>query len=271
MANLLLVLVVLVLVDIFLGIPALYLLYIFNGEFILILAVAAFGLLAPMIVFMLEMNGRKKYPIRVYVSYRIGEQGNNAKTLTYEDRLGYLPIRDNKDRRTGASEWRLRGLGKPVQNFNYDYVQEQSIWFGFKKAQICHVQAIMGLQGEEFRPIKFDARQLNEDGSRYVPVFDGDRGLLYHKITQAIENRNKLDSWWKQNLIPIIISALGVVISIMLFLCFLQLIEVSKGLQAAAGASAQCSENYKAVANTTATKPIAANNVAGIPFGATGG
>ncbi len=265
--NLILFSLLLVFFDIFFGIPLLLGLWYFGADFLILLILGSVMVLAPLFVLLIEMRERAKYPIRAFVSYQTGSDSVHAKTYGVEDRLGYVDIRTKKDEATGAKEWRLRNLKRPVQNFNYNYVYEQAIFFGLRRAPVAHVIAVNGLNGEEFRPIKYDASL----GS-YKPVFDGDRGLLYYKITKAIEDRNKIENWWRQNLIPLLGSALELVIAIMLFLCFMQLTEVSKALHAAASASAQCHESNLALMNkTTSETTIKPGNVAGIPFGVGGG
>lgn len=200
---------------------------------------------------------------------RLGKKDTQTATISREDRIGYVSIRDKKDAPTGAKEWRLLDINKPVQGFDLKYVYTKKIWFGFKSVQHAHICAVMGEKGEEFRPIPYSA-SIGE----YKPVFDGDRGLLYHKLAVSIEEHNKFVSWWKQNLMTLALGAIGLLCCIMLFLSFLTLKDIADKLGAVAGNFGTCSQQTAQLLaqqqNKTSTTPKA-GSVAGIPFGITGG
>lgn len=263
MANLMLVLVLVIFLDIFIGFPALFIESMLKADFWTMLITVAGMIGLPLIVIVAEMYGRSKYPIRAYISYRIGGQSVSSKTVAVEDRIGYVDVIGAKNQATGVKEWRLRNTQKPVLNFNYDYVFEQKIMYGFKKVQACHVNAVMGEKGEEFRPVKYDASL-----GAYKPVFDGERGMLFYKITQSIEARNKFENWWKTNLFNLALGGIALLIAALLFMCFLELKTVSQNLASAASAATQCSDNYRAVLNGSSTQKttVQPGNVAGIPF-----
>jgi hypothetical protein len=220
-----------------------------------------------MILFYIEMSNRSKFPIRATVSYQVGGEMGHKNTYSTDDRIGYVEIKDEKGGKTGAKEWRLMDINKPVQNFNYDFVGDQAIWFGMRVARHCHVIAVMGEKGEEFYPQKYDSSMRD-----YKAVFDGDRGLRLFKIFQDIQNRNKFNNWLQQNLMALASMGLSLLIAIMLFLCFLQLSDVSKVLSSALASNNAClvanqyflnATNYK---NASTAAPAKQNNIAGIPF-----
>lgn len=225
-----------------------------------------FSFMLPLFLFYLEISNRRKFPIRCTVSYQVGGEMGHKNTYSTDDRIGYVDIKDDKGSKTGAKEWRLMDINKPVQNFNYDFVGDKAIWFGFRVSRHCHIIAVMGEKGEEFYPQRYDSSMRD-----YKAVFDGDRGLRLFKIFQDIQNRNKYTNWLQQNLMALASMGLSLLIAIMLFLCFLQLTDVSKTLASALSANNECvaaNAYFKNVTNfqkpNVTAKPT--NNIAGIPF-----
>jgi hypothetical protein len=215
----------------------------------------------PMFYAWMELRARAKYPIRVRIAYTTGMQSFNQRPIVISDRIGYVEVKNEKDAGTGAKEWRLRKLKKPVLNFNLDYVSDEKIWFGLKKAQVAYVMAVMGEKGEEFRPMRFDP--ANRD---YKPVFDGDRGMLFYKITQQIEARNKYENFWKQNLLPLIMNGLLVVIILLQLLTIMQLKDMVGAAGSAIQSGLECSQNIKDAVNSTLNKAPATGTLGGVPF-----
>ena len=251
------------------GIPAFFVGLLANWfDFWVACAIFIFSFILPMFLFYIEFSNRRKFPIRCTVSYQVGGEMGHKNTYSTDDRIGYVEIKDEKGAKTGAKEWRLMDINKPVQNFDYSFVGDKAIWFGFKIARHCHIVAVMGEKGEEFYPQRYDSSMRD-----YKAVFDGDRGLRLFKIFQDIQNRNKYTNWLQQNLMALASMGLSLLIAIMLFLCFLQLSDVSKVLSTALAQNNACltANAYFQNAtgfNKTASQPTAAkgNNIAGIPF-----
>lgn len=63
-----------ILFDVCLGLPALYAMYYFHADFIVLVSVGFVMVIAPMMSFLMEMRNRSNYPIRVDVAYQIGEK-----------------------------------------------------------------------------------------------------------------------------------------------------------------------------------------------------
>jgi hypothetical protein len=269
MANWLIIGIMVILLDIFIGLPLDYILTLQGVDWLVLLTVGLLEILLPFLCFMLEMRQRSKYPIRVEVSFQIGKDAEGRpKVVSYEDRIGLLDIKGSKDQKTGAKEWRLMTLNKAVQNFGYEHVYEKQIWMGFKKAQHAKILAVQGLKGEEFYPIKYHLDMKDEKGGEFKPVFSGDRALMHYKMQREIDARNTKENFWKDHLFDLLKIGGDILIIIMLFLCFLQLVDVSKNLQSAAGSNAACATAYQEVMNNTASaKTPTAGNVGGIPFG----
>ncbi len=255
--------VLLVAFDIFLGIPIMFILSILNIDLFMLFIVGVVFVLAPLICFMQEMNVRRKYPIRCTVSYTIGESSMNRQVIMKEDRIGYVDVIDQKNEKAGK-EWRLADINKSVLNFEQKYIYQREIWFGFKTAKWADVFAVATEKGEEFRPMQHDAVL-----GKNTPIFDGDKGTLFHKIRQDIIARNKIESWWRTNLPALVLSGLAVVACVLLLMITLNLKEVSGVLSAALERNEACSAsiqymNNQTLGNSTAPK---AGNVGGIPFG----
>jgi hypothetical protein len=234
----------------------------------LLLGVGCFAFIMPMFLIMMEMNNRRNYPIRVTVSYELGGERGQKNTFSTEDRIGYRETKDANGKNTGAKEWRLMDIGRCVQNFSYDYVGDKTMWFGLKIGRHANIIAIMGEKGEEFFPQKYDA-----SSKTYKPVFDGDRGTRLLKIFSDIQARNHYTDWIKQNLIQLAITGIALAITVMLFLCFMQLSDVSKTLRDTMGANNAClaasayfqnATNFNA--SQTTVNPPKSNTIAGVPF-----
>jgi hypothetical protein len=249
--------------DIFLVIPLLYTLFMFKADILIIVAIGIVAVLAPMFCLLFEMNGRRRFDIRCDVSYRLGEHATSQKTITVEDRLGFIDILDEKGRKTGAKEWKLQRLGKPVSKFDPRYIEQRSVWWGYWTTKHAHVVAVQGINGEEFEPMGF-----NPSIGEYKPALSGDRGLLWYKLSKDIENRNKFENTWKEYLPYIIIGGLVVIVAVFQFLTWLKMGDFINSLDATAQNFATCSYNYKAVLNAsngTIAKPP--YTIGGIPIG----
>lgn len=253
-----------------LGIPTLFIgiLYGMLNDIWLALGVFAFGFILPTILLFMELNNRRNYPIRVTVSYELGGERGQKNTFSTDDRIGYRETRDANGKSTGAKEWRLMDIGRSVQNFSYDYVGDKTIWAGLKVCRHAHIVAVMGEKGEEFFPQKYDTSTKS-----YKTVFEGDRGTRLLKIFSDIQARNHYTDWIKQNLIQLAITGIALMITVMLFLCFMQLSDVSKTLRDAMGSNNACIAANKYFQNATnfntsqtTVKPAAGNTIAGVPF-----
>ena len=208
----------------------------------------------------MDLRNRRNYPIRAEVASYQGKSSADKRTVILNDRLGFID--DGK----GNKEWRLLKLKKTVQEFSYDYVYEKRIFMGLRIGKFAWINAVMGTDGEEFRPIKFDL----EKGA-YKPVFDGERGILAWRLTTDILERNTYRNWWKDNIMQLAGLGANILVIIMLFLCFLQLVDVSKNLENAASALSGLLPAKPT--NSTNTLPnqgnIGANFIGGIPLGVT--
>ena len=176
-------------------------------------------------------------------------------------------MKSAKDEKTGAKEWRLRNINKPVLDFKPDYIYDVDIWMGLKRAQFANIQATTTPKGEEFYGMAYDASNKG-----FKPAFSEDRRLLFWKIDQDIETRNTFQNWWKQHLMELIKIGMEALIIIVLFLIFLQLTEISKNNAACAGANERAAQLLTDQMNKTdSSKPIQAGNIGGVPFGVAGG
>ena len=241
-------------------------------DFIVFLALGGVEILLPLACFFIEMNQRSQYPIRVDVEYQIGDEaGKNVKTIVVPDRIGLKYLKNEKDEKMGgAQEWRMLRINRPVQGFSLAQVVEKKIWFGFKKAQTANVYAVNGEKGEEFYGVK-RVYNKTEDGGVFKPVFESDRALQHFKMQQEIDKRNTKENFWKEHLWDMIKIGADILIIIVLLLCFIQLVDVSKNLQGAAASNAQASQAYLQSLNGTngaQAKTITAGSIAGVPFGA---
>lgn len=236
----------LIFLDLFFIIPLDYALLMFKADMIIVLAVSAMGVLAPIVCFLLDMNKRSKYDIRCDVSYRIGESAISEKTMTVEDRIGYVNIYDEQGKKTGAKEWRLMNIGKPVQKFDIKYIEQRKVWWGYWTTRHAHIVAVQGLRGEEFEPMGY-----NPSTGDYKPALSDDKGLLWYKLSKDIENRNKFENVWKEYLPYIIIGGLVVMVAVFQFLTWLKMGDFVNALSTTAYNLAQCSDNYKAALNLT--------------------
>jgi len=238
------------------------------NDFFVMGAMFLFSFFVPAILFFLEIGRRRMFPIRCTVSYELGGERGQKNTFSTEDRIGYVDIKGQDGKSTGAKEWRLCDMNKPVQNFSYAFVGDKAIWFGFRVDRHAHVVAVMGEKGEEFYPQAYDASVKG-----YKPVFDGDRGLRLFKIFQDIQNRNKYADWLKDNIMQLAKMGLDLAIVIMLFLCFMQLTDTSKMLGNALQANNAClaaNQYFQNAAgfdqNNATVQPKPENKIAGIPF-----
>jgi hypothetical protein len=189
-------------------------------------------MLAPFIIIFLEMGERKKYPIRVWVLTEIGGSVGGKSNVGYYDRIGYMKVKDSKGKEIGGSEWRLRSNKKTVNNFSMQNVMEVRMpdvaeWFFFmqKKKQLAFVQAVNGEKGEEFYGVEFNLGLGN-----FKPIFDSNRAINFFKTYNQMKERNKADDWMKENMWHLLNTGGQLLIVIFLFLCFMQLVEVSKNL-----------------------------------------
>jgi hypothetical protein len=256
----------LVIADLFIGIPAIYFMLIMKADFVVVAAVGLVMLLAPMISLMVDMNRRSKFDVRCDVSYRIGELATSEKTMTVEDRIGYVDVLDEKGKKTGAKEWKLMNLGKPVQGFEPKYIEQRRVWWGYWTTKHAHVVAVQGEKGEEFHPLKYDP-SIGD----YTPAFSGDKGLLYYKLAKSIEAHNKLENLWKEYLPYIIIGGEILLMIIMVFLCFLTLKDITDKLGAVAANFGTCSQQTAQLMGVEMNKTAGGakpGNIMGIPFGA---
>ena len=233
-------------------------------DIILCIGGLLFFTVVPMIFIFTEMRSRSKYPIRADVTYELGGRGINKKTDTYEDRIGYVDMKNEKGENSGAKCWRLQKTGKIVPNFDYSYVGEKRVFNGMKKAPHCHIYAVMGEKGEEFKPVKFIS-----GASEYRPVYEGDRGMILAQIWKDIQSRNKIENWFKANIMQLAISGLMLITIIVLFLIVLQLSDIAKVLGSATSSASTCVEAVNLAKNASAASVYnpANNTLAGIPFG----
>jgi hypothetical protein len=265
MVAMILVTVFLVIMDIFLGLPAIYFMLVMKADLVVVMASGFAMVFLPMLTLMLDMNGRSKYDVRCDVSYRIGEGATSEKTITIEDRIGYVDIIDEKGKKTGAKEWKLMALNKPIQGFEPKFIEQRKVWWGYWTTKHAHIVAVQGERGEEFHPMGY-----NPSTGSYTPAFSGDKGLLYYKLAKSIEAHNKLENLWKEYLPYIIIGGMVLLCTIMLFLSFLTLKDIADKLGAVAANFGTCSQQTAQIlgvqlnATNSTVKP---GNIMGIPFG----
>lgn len=263
MVNKLLILAVVVMLEVIIGLPVLAFAALVHVDVLVLFALSFTMFLVPVLIGFLEILERRAYPIRAEVSYTQGEntQGERGKLREISDRIGYIEIKGSHGENTGSKEWRLAGLNKMVQNFDYSYVYDKEIWFGRRIAPSAKVVGVMGDKGEEFYAVKY-----NPTTKDYKPVYDSNRGYLLWKIHEWITKRNAFDDWLRQNLFPLLQTFGNVLIILFLLLLFLKIGDIATAFSSAADKMSVCYEGMHA-ANATNSTVIKAGNVAGLPFG----
>jgi hypothetical protein len=224
------------------------------------------GLLIFMFGIWREISTRKKYPIRVDLKYDTGLNAAEKKTIIVQDRLGYIKMKDKDGKESAVREWQLMKRKKPVMGFDYSFVCEKYIWSGFKKVPYAIIHGVMGENGEEFKPVKFILEEM-----AYKPVFDGDRGMLFWKLTQDVISHNTFKNWLQQHILELARIGAELLIFIVLLVIALQLNEVAKNFNAAANTFAGIEQTQHIAANATpggGSSSIVPNYIGGIPIGA---
>jgi hypothetical protein len=191
---------------------------------ILFLAVFIFP---PIIFTWTEFSKRRKYPIRVDLVWQQGHDASNAKWVSKSDRVGFVQQKNAEGKDKGLFEWRLHKANRPVMGFDYRYVYEKTIWFGLKKVQFATVYGLMGENGEEFRPMAFNSAK-----GESRPIFEGERAILFQRMTEDFMARSAISNWLKDNLLRLAEIGGLIFIVIMLFWNGLQLGENAKVLAA---------------------------------------
>jgi hypothetical protein len=268
MVNWLIIGIMVILLDIFIGLPLDYILTLQGVDWLVLLSIGLLEILLPMLCFFLEIDQRSKYPVRVEIKYNQSENvKGESRVKANDDRCGQFDIKDDKGKKTGGSEWRLLKIKRAIQGMSHDFVYDKNIWFGFKSAPHVAIEASEGLKGEEFYPIEHQLG-VDEKGGKFRTVYGTERAIVGYKVRTEIITRNTKENFWKDHLFDLLKIGGDILIIIMLFLCFLQLVDVSKNLQSAAGSNAACATAYQEVMNNTASaKTPTAGNVGGIPFG----
>ena len=227
---------------------------------ILTLGILAVFIFLPLILIGLKLYNEKKYNIIARVHSKIGQK--DGKTIITNDRIGYVNIVDDKDRKTGAKRWKLMKNKGQVMDFSYARVYEVKGLFG--KQLVTDIYAPNGEKGDEFYQLPCDA-VLPAD---YKPIITTQKSQLFYTTMMDIMNRNKIENWWKQNLIPLVLSGLALLCCIMLFLCFLTLKDVADTFKAASVTNSQCTAGIQQVLNITQNKTEQKPAQPGIlPFG----
>lgn len=217
----------------------------------------------------------RKYPYKAYITYETGSQLNNRPIpRSYWDKIGYVDLKDAEGKKTGAKVWQLASNKKQVLEFDVSYLGEVQeplhplIPLLKKKIPIAYVYAVMGKDGEEFRPIRME---ISKDKFNYVPVFEGNRAAGLLKIYDDLIKRNTYQNWLQKNLFEIIKLGMEFLIVIMLLITVIKIGDIATAMMQSNNLMAQALNNLAIIqsqnnTNTTGGITHIVGNVSGIPF-----